>query len=140
MGRFIALTGKEDEESYVTTPVADVPEFKVTVRPSSNKRWAKIAKKKGLKPQDQDFVSLFDTSEESCQEALIEWTGTQHIWPEDGPDGLPVTSENMKRMATRMCGSVVEGFDETSGAKTWKSFWQESQSQVVEQRAVETKN
>lgn len=133
------MTGKEDEESYVTIPVESIPEFRVTVRPVTNRRWSKIAKKKGLKPQDQEFVALFDTGEESCKESLISWEGTQHVWPDDGPEGFPVTDANMGKMAERLVGSVVEGVND-DGNKGWKSFWMTIQEQVTEQRAVERKN
>lgn len=139
MSRFIAYTGKEDEESYTTTPVEDFPAFKVRVRPSTNKRWAKTAKKKGLKPNDQEYVALFDTSEESCKESLLDWEGTQEIWPDDGEGGLAVSDDNMSKMAARLCASVIEGPGD-DGKTGWKTFWQSIQEQVIEQRARERKN
>lgn len=138
--RFIPATGHEDEESYVTVPIEPIPEFTVTVRPTTNSRWAKAAKKKGLKPDNQEYVQLFDVSEESCMEALIEWNGTQHIWADDGPDGLPVSDTTMKKMAQRLVSSVVEVGTDSDGASKWKSFWTVIQEQVTEQRAVERKN
>lgn len=139
MSRFIPASGREDEESYVTNPVDSIPRFTVKARATTNKRWSKIAKKKGLKPNAQEYESLFDTSEESCKEALVEWSGTQHVWPQDGPEGLPVTDENMAKMAWRLCASQNE-ITNPDGTKGWQSFWVSMQEQIIEQRAVEAKN
>lgn len=146
--KFVPYRGEEVEEGevYTVAPVPDFPKFNVTTRYVDRKTWAKIAKRRGMRPDEGDFVALNEVGEAHCLEALVGWEGTETLVDANGgplfkdwPDGMPVNPDTSKTMARFLCESILEVIGD-EGKKVAKTLWVVVQDEVVKKKTVERKN
>lgn len=147
--RFVPYRGEEKEENevYSVIPVSEFPKFRIDSRYIDRKRWAKIARKKGLSPDDQDYVALNETGEAHCFESLVGWEGTETLNDGNGeklfadwPDGMPANAETIPVMARFLTESLLEVVDEETGKKVFKTLWALVQDGMVKAKTFERKN